>query len=149
MRTTITEDAIKPGATQSLDAGQFDDAEAAGDWGLFLQRCRCIETDPLIKTSESIRLKQRVCLAYLGSRAQASGGVYMRARPSVFTAAYVERLTADNASKRFGRYPWLERLIELLHQLDHDQYVGVTEHARLVVNPLLHQRLRLVPNLPA
>ena len=149
MRTTITEDATKSGATQPFDAAHFENAEAAGDWGLFLHRCKCIEADPLIETSQSIKLKQRVCLAYLGSRAQAAGGVYMRARPSVFTAAYVERLTADNANKRFGRYPWLERLIDLLQQLDHDQYIGSTEHARLVVNPLLHQRLRLVPNLPA
>ncbi|MBC7513920.1 MAG: hypothetical protein H7234_05725 [Herminiimonas sp.] len=149
MATTINEEAVDLEAEQSVDATPFDDADAAGDWGLFRRRCKFIDNNPVIETQESIRLKQHLCLAYLGSRAQTVGGVYMRARPSVFTPAYVERLAAENASRRFARYPWLERLIELLQQLDHDQYADPSQPACVVVNKQLHRRLRLVPNLPA
>ncbi len=149
MQMTINEEAPILLEKPAVDFAQFDDADAAGDWGLFLRRCKFVDGNPIIETSESMVLKQRFCLAYLGNRAQALGGVYMRARPSVFTPAYVERLAAENAKKRFARYPWLERLIDLLQQLDHDQYVDPSQPASPAVNQQLQQRLRLVPNLPA
>lgn len=149
MPTTIDDETPEQVAKPAVDLTQFDDADAAGDWGLFLRRCRFVDGNPVIETSESIALKQRFCLAYLGNRAQALGGVYMRSRPSVFTPAFVERLAAENASKRFKRYPWLERLIDLLQQLDHDQYVDPSQPDCVVVDQRRPQRLRLVPNLPA
>lgn len=149
MVTTMNEESAELVAEQAVDTTPFDDADAAGDWGLFLRRCKFIDSNSMVDTQESIKLKQRVCLAYLGSRAQAAGGVFMRARPSVFTPAYVERLAAGNAGRRFARYPWLERLTELLQQIDQDQYADSSQPACVVVNEQLHQRLRLVPNLPA
>lgn len=149
MPTMTTEETTDLVANQPAEDAQGNDADAAGDWGLFLRRCKFIERNSVIETDESIKLKQRLCLAYLGTRAQAVGGVYMRARPSVFTPAYVARLAGENASRRFARYPWLERLIELLQQLDHDQYVDSSRSACVVLDEPLHQRLRLVPNLPA
>lgn len=149
MPTTINEKAMDLVADQQVDVAQFEDADAVGDWGLFLRRCKFVDTNPSIDMSESIKLKRCFCLAYLGTRAQAAGGVYMQSRPSVFTPAYVERFAAENTSKRFARYPWLERLIGLLQQLDHDQYVEVSPSACMVVNEHVHQRLRLVPTQPA
>ena len=149
MQMTINEETPDLMAKAPVDLAQFDDADAAGDWGLFLRRCKYVDSNPVIESRESIVLKQRFCLAYLGRRAQALGGVYMRARPSVFTPAYIERLATENAKKRFARYPWLERLINLLQQLDHDQYVDASQNSCVAVDLQLQQRLRLVPNLPA
>ncbi len=70
----------------------------------------------------------------------------MRSRPSVFTPPYVERMANENASKRFKRYPWLERLIHLLQQLDQDQYQSTSQQANIVMHQKPPQRLQVVPN---
>lgn len=123
---------------------ECDDAAAAGDWGLFQRRCAFVAGNALIDARDRVALKRRFCLAYLGHRAQAHGGVYMGARPSVFTPAYVERMAADNASQRFSRYPWLERLIGLLQQLDQDQYVNAPQQGRVTPGP--KRQLHVVTN---
>lgn len=108
----------------TLRPPSFDDTAAAGDWALFRSRCAFVDTNGQIDVPSVLALKQRFALAYLGARAQARGGVYMRSHPSVFNTACVEKLGRDNAAARFARYPWLERLLALLQELDQDQYAA-------------------------
>ena len=129
----------------SAEFAECNDEAAAGDWGLFQRRCTFVAGNALIDERDRAALKRRFCLAYLGHRAQAHGGVYMGARPSVFTPVYVERMAADNTSRRFARYPWLERLIELLQQLDQDQYTSAPQPGRVAVS-LKRQQLHVVTN---
>ena len=128
------------------DPPAFDDAAAAGDWALFQRRCRFASASPIIDAALRTTLKRRFCLAYLGSRAQVHGGVYMRSRPSVFTPAYVERMAADNAARRFERYPWLERLTALLQQLDQEQYQPAVQISGATPLPRTRLRLHIVAN---
>jgi hypothetical protein len=128
----------------SADFSEIDDERAAGDWGLFQRRCAFVDGSAIIDNHDAAVLKRRFCLAYLGQRAQALGGVYMRLRPSVFTPSFIENLAADNASKRFARYPWLERLIALLQQLDQDQYMTSSLQGNIMSSPR-PQHLYVVP----
>lgn len=120
-----------------------DDGTAAGDWGLFLRRRSYIEANQGIDAASAIRLKRRFSLAYLGNRAQVQGGVYLRAKPSVFTPAFVERMAADNAGSRYKRYPWLEKLIQLQQQLDQDQYRTLSLESTIM--PGARRHLHMVP----
>ncbi len=135
---------VDPASVPSVDFPEFDDTAAAGDWGLFRRRCTFVDASPVIDLHDALTLKRRFSLAYLGNRAQAFGGVYMRARPSVFTPAFVERMAAENAEKRFTRYPWLQRLIDLLQQLDQDQYLNAPQATNLIAGQK-RQHLHVVP----
>ena len=145
MSIKVTESNQPPARSLNAADPEFDDTTAAGDWYMFRHRCAFVDASPIISISDTISLKRRFCLAYLGGRAQASGGVYMRSRPSVFTPAFVEKLANSNAKTRFSRYPWLERLINLLQQLDQDQYLGESQGSSLLVGQKPRQRLHVVP----
>lgn len=125
---------------------EFDDDAAAGDWGLYQRRCAFVEASPIIDAADTIALKRRFGLAYLGGRAQLHGGVYLRTRPSVFTPAFIDQLAQQNCSKRFARYPWLERLLQLWQQLDQDQYLSTPIQGTITLPPKRRQRLQVVPN---
>lgn len=133
-------------ANTTIDFPEFDDATAAGDWGLFRRRCTFIASNPAIGEVDSTVLKRRFALAYLGQRAQMAGGVYLRSRPSVFTPALIEQLAQENTAARFTRYPWLERLMQLLQQLDSDQYGADTQHGSVVTLSKPRHKLQVVPN---
>ena len=137
------------GTTPAAELPEFEDHAAAGDWGLYLRRCMFIAANPAVTPAEAAVLKRRVALAYLGRRAQLHGGVYLRSRPSVFTPALIEKLAEDNSRLRYQRYPWLERLTQLLQQLDQDQYAAdaPTSHAAKLSRP--RQKLQVVPNAAA
>lgn len=138
-----------PAQQSPADIPEFDDAAAAGDWDLFRRRCRFVEASTIISTQDALGLKQRFALAYMGTRAQAAGGVYMRLRPSVFTPAFIEQLSSDNSAARFARYPWLERLLHLLQQLDQDQYANAAPHGNIVSFVRRFPKLQSVPATPA
>ena len=128
-----------------LEVPDFDDDAAAGDWGLFLRRCSYISANQGIDGAAALALRRRFGLAYLGGRAQMQGGVYMRARPSVFTPLFVEKIAADNARRRYKRYPWLEKLIQLQQQLDQDQYRTLSPETTIA--PGIRRHLHMVPTL--
>ena len=145
MSIKVTENNPEPASPAMAACAAFDDAAAVGDWHMFCHRCAFVDASPVIGTSDAITLKRRFGLAYLGGRAQACGGVYMRARPSVFTPSFVEKLASANAATRFARYPWLERLIDLLQQLDQDQYLDEPKVNKVPVGQRPRQRLYVVP----
>lgn len=124
---------------------EFNDAAAAGDWGNYRRRCLFIDRSKSMDQSAALDLKRRFARAYLGMRAQAAGGVYMRTRASVLTPAYLEELAGKNMTARFARYPWLERLIQLLLQLEQDQYSYQSEPASMEATTRPRQRLQVVP----
>lgn len=141
---TTSENNEDPVQDAAVDFSEIDDESAAGDWGLYQRRCAFVGGSPVIDNHDAVALKRRFCLAYLGQRAQALGGVYMRLRPSVFTPTFIEKLAAENATKRFTRYPWLERLIALLQQLDQDQYMSSPQQGNIVSTSRAHH-LYVVP----
>ncbi len=120
-----------------------DDGAAAGDWGLFQRRRLYIDANQGSDAANTIILKRRFCLTYLGKRAQLQGGVYLRAKPSVFTPGFVERMAAENAGNRYKRYPWLEKLIQLQQQLDQDQYRTLAQESTIL--PGARRHLHMVP----
>ena len=138
--------ASQPGSADLQEVPGVDDAAAAGDWGLFRRRCGYIDANKEIDRESAISLKRRFGLAYLGRRAQLLGGVYMRTRPSVFTPAFVERMAAENAGRRFKRYPWLEKLVQLQQQLDQDQYRTLMQEEAPPAGPGLRRHLHVVPS---
>lgn len=137
------------GINPQAELPEFDDHAAAGDWGLYLRRCIFIAANPTVKSEDAAVLKRRVALAYLGRRAQVHGGVYLRSRPSVFTPALIEKLSEENSRLRYQRYPWLERLTQLLQQLDQDQYAADAPTSSAAKLPRPRQKLQVVPNAAA
>ena len=134
---------------QPVELPEFDDDAAAGDWGLYRRRCTFIDVNPAINSADAAALKCRFALTYLGHRAQLRGGVYLRLRPSVFTPSLIEKLAEENTRARYTRYPWLERLMQLLLQLDQDQYAADSQHGNLAKPSRPRQKLQIVPNLLA
>jgi hypothetical protein len=65
--------------------------------------------------------RRQCALAYLGRRAQLHGGVCSRTQPRVLTLAFVADMGARNRAERFRRYPWLEKLLNLLAEIDRVQ----------------------------
>ena len=135
------------GINPPADVPEFDDTAAAGDWGLYGRRCRFIAANPAISAADAMVLKRRFALAYLGHRAQVRGGVYLRSRPSVFTPSLIDKLAEENTRARYARYPWLERLTQLLQQLDQDQYAADAQPGARLARP--RQKLQVVPNAVA
>lgn len=134
------------GGNPSVEFPEFDDAVAAGDWGVYGRRCTFIAANPAINSMDAVILKRRFGLAYLGHRAQLRGGVYLRSRPSVFTPDLIEKLALENTRARYARYPWLERLTQLLLQLDQDQYAADAQHGNVVKPARPRHKLHIVPN---
>ncbi|CAN5470183.1 hypothetical protein BH11PSE11_BH11PSE11_04750 [soil metagenome] len=65
--------------------------------------------------------KQASALAYLGKRAQFHGGVCSRSQPRIFTPEFIAELERSNKAKRYQRYPWLEKLLTLLEEIENLQ----------------------------
>jgi hypothetical protein len=65
--------------------------------------------------------RRKCALAYLGRRAQLHGGVCSRTQPRILTDAFVADMGERNRSERFRRYPWLEKLLNLLAEIERVQ----------------------------
>jgi hypothetical protein len=93
-----------------------------GDWNSYLhQIAMWRERSDLADTHELISYKRRCALAYLGKRAQLYGGVYSRTRPRVLTPETINELRENNLEKRYARYPWLEKLLALMAEIENIQ----------------------------
>lgn len=99
---------------QSTVSVKIDDAAAVADWVLFRRRCAYLDATTTIDQDVAHALKRRFCLAYLGTRAQTAGGMYVTPCASVFTANFVERIARQNAQDRSAAYPWLAALMAQL-----------------------------------
>jgi hypothetical protein len=91
-----------------------------GDWNSYLQQITVQRdaNDLPGDTNELVNYKRRCALAYLGRRAQLHGGVYSRIRPRILTAEMITELRESNRAKRYARYPWLEKLLALMAEIE-------------------------------
>ena len=102
--------------SMSLPASiRFDNAE--GDWQAYVSACDRIDAT-VESVSEVLSSKRACALAYLGRRAQRQGGVYSKSTPRIFTSHLIASLDAANRTQRFKLYPWLERLLNLLAEIE-------------------------------
>ncbi len=91
------------------------------DWRAYLSACRAIAENAELDMREILARKRACALAYLGKRAQNQGGVYSKTRVRILTPEFVQLMAKSNTSQRFKRYPWLERLLALLDEMDQVQ----------------------------
>ncbi|HWT72111.1 MAG TPA: hypothetical protein VN361_07995 [Oxalicibacterium sp.] len=94
-----------------------------GDWNSYLHQiaARRAPADLSDDADELIDYKRRCALAYLGKRAQLHGGVYSRTRPRILTPETITELRESNLAKRYARYPWLEKLLALMSEIERIQ----------------------------
>jgi hypothetical protein len=91
-----------------------------GDWDYYLDQIAgrrgkaSLPEDPL----ELLTYKRQCALAYLGKRAQISGGVCSKTTPRILTPQMISELGDANRAKRYNRYPWIERLLNLLAEIE-------------------------------
>ncbi len=91
------------------------------DWRAYVTACREIAETAGRDRRELLTLKRACALAYLGKRAQNEGGVYSKTRVRILTPEFVQLMSKSNTAQRFKRYPWLERLLVLLDEIDQVQ----------------------------
>jgi hypothetical protein len=89
-----------------------------GNWQLYRHRITCEETArAAIPHFGTLTAYQRTCaMNYLGKHGQIHGGVCSKG-PSILSTQFIAKLNAFNETKRYGRYPWLETLLNLFEQI--------------------------------
>lgn len=91
-----------------------------GDWNNYLDQIAgrrgktSLPEDPL----ERLTYKRQCALAYLGKRAQLYGGVCSKKTPRILTPQMISELGDANRAKRYKRYPWIERLLNLMAEIE-------------------------------
>jgi hypothetical protein len=90
-----------------------------GDWQAYLERTigKHSGTREFPDTQALTEYKQQCAFDYLGKRAQKHGGVCSK-KPRVLAPEVVARLEESNRSKRFARYPWIEKLLKLMSEIE-------------------------------
>ena len=117
METLTSSDSNTPAATPLARPVVEHDR----DWDTYLDACREVRENAALDTRDMLALKQACALAYLGKRAQNEGGVYSKTRVRILTPEFVQVMTRTNTAQRHKRYPWLERLLVLLEEIDQVQ----------------------------
>jgi hypothetical protein len=94
-----------------------------GDWIAYHRHIERTHSErDLIQCFGGVIEYHRACaMAYLGKRAQHRGGVCSRTYPRILTPQFVAGLEATNKYHRYIRYPWLEKLLNLLAEIERIQ----------------------------
>jgi hypothetical protein len=94
-----------------------------GDWHAYQQHITRPPSDrDVIDCFGSISKYKRMCaLAYLGRRAQHHGGVCSKAHPRILSVQFIADMTESNKKQRYIRYPWLEKLLALMAEIERIQ----------------------------
>ena len=94
-----------------------------GDWKAYLQCIsRSNDNKAILDRYGSLVAYKRACaMAYLGKRAQLHGGVCSSRHPHVITPQFIADLESSNRTVRYGRYPWLRSLMNLLSEIEQIQ----------------------------
>ena len=103
----------------SPPCARLDDIE--GNWHAYLRALNAIDANKNLPAGEALSARQKCALAYLGQRAQFNGGVFSKSTPRILSAQFVSTLATQNDAQRFKRYPWLERLIKLVAEIESKQ----------------------------
>jgi hypothetical protein len=96
-------------------------AEHDRDWRAYVSACRELAESAEFAGRDMLAHKRACALAYLGKRAQNEGGVYSKTRVRILTPEFVQLMAKSNTALRYKRYPWLERLLVLLEEIDQVQ----------------------------
>lgn len=90
-----------------------------GDWQAYLARTVDMysDTHELADLEILAEYKRQCAFDYLGKRAQKQGGICSK-KPRVLSAEVVARLEESNRAKRYARYPWIEKLLKLMAEIE-------------------------------
>lgn len=100
-----------------------------GDWNNYLAQIAApgeqtgLPEDPI----ERLTYKRRCALAYLGKRAQLYGGLCSKTTPRILTPEMISELSEANRAKRYKRYPWIERLLNLMAEIELVQAQSISQ----------------------
>jgi hypothetical protein len=109
-------------APVSTTSKSIDTEIREGDWDAYqLYSARCSNKDGVADMESLLTYRQQCALAYLGKRAQFHGGVCSKIQPRIFTAHFINELGVSNKVKRFKRYPWLEKFVDLIAEIEREQ----------------------------
>jgi len=93
-----------------------------GDWGAYQRQSQRYGRTDFVTSHDNLTAYRRQCaLAYLGKRAQLNGGAYNKMQSRTFTPRFLFELGDINKNRRFGRYPWLVKLIDLIAEIEREQ----------------------------
>jgi hypothetical protein len=92
-----------------------------GDWHAYLSATSAIDGAPPEVVPDPLATKRELALNYLGKRAQLEGAVYRRREPRILTSDLTHTLEENNRRQRYQRYPWLERLVSLMGEIERAQ----------------------------
>jgi hypothetical protein len=93
-----------------------------GDWSAYKQYSSQCSNKNMSPSKDNLTVYRRQCaLAYLGKRAQFYGGACNKIQPRILTPRFIMELDATNKTRRFERYPWLEKMINLIAEIERDQ----------------------------
>jgi hypothetical protein len=93
-----------------------------GDWSAYQRQSRQYGRTDFVTSHDNLTAYRRQCaLAYLGRRAQLNGGAYNKMQSRTFTPRFLCELGDINKIRRFGRYPWLGKLIDLIAEIEREQ----------------------------
>ena len=107
--------------TGSGEPGVIDIRE--GDWKAYLYFTgKCRGNQALLDRYGGLVPYRRACaMAYLGRRAQLHGGVCSTRHPHIMTPQFIADLEHSNKAQRYGRYPWLEALMNVLAEIEKEK----------------------------
>jgi hypothetical protein len=90
-----------------------------GDWSTYVEQIASVRgrTELFCNADELVNYKRQCALAYLGRRAQLHGGLCSRT-PRVLSSQLIADLGERNRNKRYARYPWLEKLLKLMAEIE-------------------------------
>lgn len=90
-----------------------------GDWQAYLERIagKHAGTREFPDLRSLTEYKTQCAFDYLGRRAQKNGGVCSK-KPRVLSAEVALRLEENNRTRRFARYPWIEKLLKLMAEIE-------------------------------
>jgi len=91
------------------------------EWQAYRLSCQQMAERGDVCLRELIALKRASALAYLGKRSQNEGGVYSKTQLRILTPEFVQVMAKTNTAQRFMRYPWLERLLGLIDEINQVQ----------------------------
>lgn len=115
--STVT-DTISLASDLSIRPSMISNRE--GDWNSYLDQIAGrrgktgLPEDPL----DLLTYKRQCALAYMGKRAQFHGGVCSKTTPRILTPQMISELGDANRTKRYNRYPWIERLLNLMAEIE-------------------------------
>lgn len=93
-----------------------------GDWEAYQKQSTSTGRSDFVTSNDNLAAYRRQCaLAYLGKRAQLNGCAYSKMQVRTFTPRFLFELGDANKNRRFSRYPWLGKLIDLIAEIEREQ----------------------------